>query len=857
MGPSSPMVRLHYLAAPLILFWWFYSLSILDPTNVGWLKDNEDPFQAFLGWTAFRFSDWQWPLGLSRLVAYPNGMPLIATDSNPLVSIPLKLLSPLLPYPFQFEGWWLLISVFLSYILAFGLFLDLSGRPLGSALGAALVAIAPIFPFRWLHNSLSSQWLILAAFSIFLRPRSDGAAVTRYAGLHALVIALHPYYVPMVAPIAGMDLVRRSIRRLREQKGWLRSLAPLVLGSAAIAIAGLIAAWVTGILVLTNVGGDFGLFTMDPLAWFNPMGTSSFLPSWTTGWGQYEGYQYLGLGGFLLVLAGAASLALRRGQDARRLGHAALWLTPAFVLWYVTAVSPTVTAFGHVVLSPNIDDLPLLARLLSIFRSSGRFGWPITYFVLLSGVLLTLTVDRRAALAILAAALLIQVWDLAPLGRSVKAGTAGRGRELTSSTDPWRAIASAAKWIYVSPDIVGPDVKNIAILLKLGSIAFPGKIPMNRFYYAQDMSTGAQTGSNVADDKKVLAGESLDPGVLYLINNNILEAWTRSEAPALSRLVIFDGRLIVPPADARPNPAGLLRFAPPASDASLYGLVKDCSEQCALALAVQNDGSKRLSGDFVKLMNSRGAAPLQALAYRGSYAALLVDGRVIKEAASPDQEVVVEGRPFDIDVRAVSGGANASNTSALFVNGANLSPDRRGFNVVELRPGRIANVRNFDTYADAAASEPDYADSCPYLSLGETIQINDALVSPACLLRSGWSEPEGFGTWSESDKAVVALRLAAAPTTAISVTFEATAFSRRKDQDIEIAVKGTKVGHAAVAAGQSQAYSFTIPQSDVSQDILLTFDIGDPVSPFEVGKFGDRRQPGIGLMSLRVDPVRE
>ena len=115
MGPFSPMVRLHYLAAPLILFWWFYSLSILDPMNVGWLKDNEDPFQAFLGWTAFRFSDWQWPLGLSRLVAYPNGMPLIATDSNPLVSIPLKLLSPLLPYPFQFEGWWLLISVFLSY----------------------------------------------------------------------------------------------------------------------------------------------------------------------------------------------------------------------------------------------------------------------------------------------------------------------------------------------------------------------------------------------------------------------------------------------------------------------------------------------------------------------------------------------------------------------------------------------------------------------------------------------------------------------------------------------------------------------------------------------------------------------
>ncbi len=671
MGPSSPMTRLHYLAAPLFLFWWFYSLSILDPMNVGWLKDNEDPFQAFLGWTAFRFSDWQWPLGLSRLVAYPNGMPLIATDSNPLVSIPLKLLSPLLPYPFQFEGWWLLISVFLSYSLAFGLFLDLSGRPLGSALGAALVAVAPILPFRWLHNSLSSQWLIVGAFSIFLRPKSDRVAVTRYAGLHALVIALHPYFVPMVAPIAGMDLVRRSVRRLREQEGWLHSLAPLVLGSAVIALSGLIAAWVTGILVLTNVGADLGLFTMDPLAWFNPMGTSSILPSWTTGWAQYEGYQYLGLGGFLLVLAGAVSLALRRGQDARRLRHAALWLTPAFVVWYVMAVSPTVTAFGHVILSLNIDNLPLVARVLSIFRSSGRFGWPITYFVLLSGVLLTLTVDRRAALAILTAALLIQVWDLAPLARSVKAGTAGRGREFTSSTDPWRAIASAAKWIYVSPDIVGPDVENIAILLKLGSIAFPRRIPMNWFYYAQDMSTAAETSVNIAEDKKVLAGDNLDPGVLYLINNSILELWTRTGAPALSRLALFDGRLIVPPADARPNPAGLLRFAPLASDVSPDGLVQDCSEECALALVIREDAAKRLSSDFVELMNSRGAAHLEDLAGQGSYAALLVNGRVVKEAVSPDKEVVVDGRPFDIDVRAVSGGARASNSSGLFVNGAN------------------------------------------------------------------------------------------------------------------------------------------------------------------------------------------
>ena len=34
---------------------------------------------------------------------------------------------------------------------------------------------------------------------------------------------------------------------------------------------------------------------------------------------------------------------------------------------------------------------------------------------------------------------------------------------------------------------------------------------MNRFYYAQEMSTEAQTSANAAEDKKVLAGENLEP----------------------------------------------------------------------------------------------------------------------------------------------------------------------------------------------------------------------------------------------------------------------------------------------------------------------------------------------------------
>ena len=219
--------------------------------NVAWMKDNEDPFQAFLGWTAFRFSDWQWPLGMSRLIAYPDGMPLIATDSNPLVSIPLKLLSPLLPYPFQFEGWWLLISVFLSYAIAFRLLRDLSGRPVGSVLGAAFVTIAPILPFRWNHNSLIIP--VANPRGVFHLPpaqvrwRSDneirGPARAGDRPSSLLCSDGGPY---------RRDGPRPQVRRgaCASRRDGSTSLAPLVLGSAVIALSGLIAAWVTGMLAL-------------------------------------------------------------------------------------------------------------------------------------------------------------------------------------------------------------------------------------------------------------------------------------------------------------------------------------------------------------------------------------------------------------------------------------------------------------------------------------------------------------------------------------------------------------------------------------------------------------------------------
>ena len=76
-------------------------------------------------------------------MAYPHGAPLTATDSNPLMAVPLKLLAPLLPVHFQFFGLWYLLCIFLSYNIVFNLLAGLSDRRWPSLFGQSLWSPRP------------------------------------------------------------------------------------------------------------------------------------------------------------------------------------------------------------------------------------------------------------------------------------------------------------------------------------------------------------------------------------------------------------------------------------------------------------------------------------------------------------------------------------------------------------------------------------------------------------------------------------------------------------------------------------------------------------------------------------------
>jgi len=93
-----------------VVFTLTYGLKVVDPTNIEWLLGGGDIKQHYLGWEFFRREDWSFPLGAIHQLAYPYGVSVTYTDSIPLMAIPFKLFSSVLPEHFQYLGIWGLLS---------------------------------------------------------------------------------------------------------------------------------------------------------------------------------------------------------------------------------------------------------------------------------------------------------------------------------------------------------------------------------------------------------------------------------------------------------------------------------------------------------------------------------------------------------------------------------------------------------------------------------------------------------------------------------------------------------------------------------------------------------------------------
>lgn len=394
----------------------------LNPTNISWLKG--DLVHHYIGWALFSQSPgWHWPLTFTDRIGYPIGDSVANVDLNSFAALLLKPFASFLPSHFQYLGPWAVLSISLQFYFGVRLLRIFFGRQLWPLVsGGLLLAISPALMVRLAlldHFSLSNHWLILAAFCLYFEWQHRGFKSIRRVGilwcsLAVLAVTINPYLAFCVMGVLGAACLRSVLVRPPNWQG-------MILVAALAICSFLVGGYTIGVI---RFGGGFAeggyrMYSMNLLA---PIDSLTFTDDRTPGSillkaqrqfpGQYEGYNYLGLGVLALSLVLAGGIAATRWHPKVPLSE---WV-PLFVLsllFTALAASTKVTAGSHVLF--DVDPHERLSPYLAVFRSSGRLFWVPYYLITVGMVVALFRVFQKQAAAIFAIViLLLQFADLAP-----------------------------------------------------------------------------------------------------------------------------------------------------------------------------------------------------------------------------------------------------------------------------------------------------------------------------------------------------------------------------------------------------------------------------------------------------------
>ena len=328
-----------------------------------------------------RNSLWHFPLGLADNMG--GGTYISFTDSIPWAAIFFKLILQIVHYngTFQYFGIYTLFCYILQAIATGFLIRRKTSNRFTIWICMVLLCFSPIFLERALrHTALGSQWLILFAMYAYLkfRDRQCRGFPVAFGVLAFLAVGIHPYLLPLVLVFSFLSLLSSLYRKtniIRNLGGFACS---IILPLAGGLMLGAIGSGVSA----TRVG--FGHWSMNLNAILNPTSLGHY--EWSNVFkvhpqtlGNYDGFNYLGLGYLLLISIAVVSFFVvpLNWNKFKKLDA---------VTYMIVAAGMTAFAISNVVTFNDkiLFRIPLHKSILSlcgIFRSSGRMFY-FTYYSL-------------------------------------------------------------------------------------------------------------------------------------------------------------------------------------------------------------------------------------------------------------------------------------------------------------------------------------------------------------------------------------------------------------------------------------------------------------------------------------------
>ena len=442
-----------------------------------------DMAQVVTAYFYYMQSNWHLPLFYVSTLGAPAGTNIIFTDAVPVVALAGKLIHSTTGTMPNLLGAYLFLCFALPGVMM-TLVLIAAEIPyaLAATVGAIFANAMPALLYRWGHIALESHFLLIGALALYLFSLKKSAwrrLATSWIAWLALAYLTDINLFVMVGTVWLCSIIQRRLNLLTTTR-------------EALGIGVLTVAAVTSVIVLGGQFGSgggmpfdsgYGKFSMNLLSPFVPQ-KSGLLPGIggiidATG-GQYEGFNYLGLGLLLATLVVLPSEVGWLRRNVQR--HAALFV--ALVLMMAFAISNRVFV-GH----RQLFEVPMphLLRVLGIFRSSGRFFWLVGYAQIAVVVVLAFRRARPLIALCVTAAAFLQVYDVQPLRAQLIASVAAERDPNKFDPDQVAQLISGARRVEVVPSFQCSSNENQwQANMELMLAAARANVPINSVYNSRE-----------------------------------------------------------------------------------------------------------------------------------------------------------------------------------------------------------------------------------------------------------------------------------------------------------------------------------------------------------------------------------
>lgn len=494
-------------------------------SHVYWIySTGRDPLQHQLGWEFFRLEPWRFPLGTIKSYGYPFGTTVTFMDSIPLFAFFFKVLSPWLSKNFQYFGLWELTSITCQMVAGMLIIREFTSSKILKILGASLLVLSPAMMYRaFFHSSLSAHWILLLAILFVILEYRSKMKAWLWVVLFSAAMLVHLYFIPMIIPIWGISLV---FKYQRERRMRLILLEILKIASLIIVIG-----FCTGIfgLNMSYLSEDgMGQYSWNLNGLINPFDTSSFLKELPYIKTQQEGYSYLGLGMILLLII-SVILFLIKDPAKKNYRFYLPWVAVS-ILFMLFALSNLAAVNGYVLWNIQIPDRIL--NVLNMFRASGRFIWPVYYFIIIFAIIVIIRNMRVAVVAgLLTISILIQFQDLQPLFESKKInGLMEYGSSLKITNDFWQLAGKTNRHIEIIPTEYYEHVVIYAVRHNM---------TINSGYFGRaDVNAMEKVALYHWDE--ILRGIS-DPQTIYILSDAMYQSEAKKKLEGIMYVCRLDG----------------------------------------------------------------------------------------------------------------------------------------------------------------------------------------------------------------------------------------------------------------------------------------------------------------------------